>query len=73
MDNNSQCCPVEKWDQAFPGKPLPTDKDAHGEKLIKGKWQKVVYVTKDGTTPFLFDILDEDGQSIEAPFLQQRV
>ena len=57
---------MDKWNEAFPGKPMPTDKDSFGDELVKGKWVRVVYITKEGATPFVYDIVDEDGQAIEA-------
>jgi len=51
----SQAVPVEKWEETFPGEPLPGEV-FQGMEKVEGVWTKVAYITKAGCQKNVYDI-----------------
>ena len=60
--NWTQAVPVSKWEETFPGKPLPGS-EYRGRASIDGQWVDVVYMLKDGAKANIYDVEDynDDG------------
>ena len=63
VNRGQQCIPVEKWAIARPNQAMPGE-EFQGWEKIDGEWTKVVYVLKEGATPFLYDIESYDDSSV---------
>ena len=58
-----QAVPVDRWAEAYPGVPLPTEASSLGTEILNGKPTAVVYVAKPGSQAWHYDVITREGSS----------
>eukprot|EP00973_Karenia_brevis_P063774 8865410-Karenia_brevis.AAC.1 len=63
VDKSQQCIPVDKWHIVRPNEALPGE-EYQGFEKVNREWVKVVYVLKEGASPFVYDIENYDDAHV---------